>query len=109
MIQTDIPCWLGTTNAFLQDHLSDKENFREEIFRTEDGSIIITAEKHEDFEDKSNKKYLRRERHSSSRIQRAFYLGDIDEDKIKANLVDGTLNITVPAKTEQSKKMITIE
>ena len=40
---------------------------------------------------------------------RSFYLGDIDEDRIKANFVDGTLKITVPAKAEESKKTITIE
>ena len=77
---------------------------------TEDGSIIITAEKHEDFEDKANKKYLRRERHSSSRIQRVFYLGDMDESSIKASFNNGVLKIEASKKEiESNRKQIDID
>ena len=77
----------------------------------EDGSIIISAEKNEDSkEDNKDKKYLRRERHFHSRVQRAFYLGDIDEDNIKASFDNGVLKVTVPKKhIESNKKCIEIE
>lgn len=77
---------------------------------TEDGSIIITAEKKEDEVDNSNKKYLRRERHSSSSIQRAFYLGDIDESSIKASFNNGVLKIEASKKEiESNRKQIDID
>ena len=77
----------------------------------EDGNIIITAEKKEDSkEEDKNKKYLRRERHFHSRTQRAFYLGDIDEDNIKATFDNGVLKVTVPKKQiESNRKLIDIE
>ena len=77
---------------------------------TEDGSIIITASKEENEEENNGKKYLRRERHFSSKYQRAFYLGDIDEENIKANFNNGILKITVPKKAiESNKKLIDID
>lgn len=76
----------------------------------EDGSIIITAEKKEDKEDKSDRSYLRRERHFHSRVQRAFYLGDIDENNIKASFDNGLLKIEISKKEiESNKKLIDIE
>ena len=77
----------------------------------EDGNIIITAEKNENSkEEDKNKKYLRRERHFHSRTQRAFYLGDIDEDNIKATFDNGVLKVTVPKKQiESNRKLIDIE
>jgi len=77
----------------------------------EDGNIIITAEKKEDDkEENKDKKYLRRERHFHSKTQRAFYLGDIDEDNIKASFDNGVLKITVPKKQiESNRKYIDIE
>ena len=77
----------------------------------EDGNLIITAEKKEDSkEEKDEKKYLRRERHFHSRVQRAFYLGDIDEDSIKATFENGVLKVEVPKKQiESNRKYIDIE
>ena len=77
----------------------------------EDGNIIITAEKKEDSkEENEDKKYLRRERHFHSRVQRAFYLGDIDEDSIKASFENGVLKVEVPKKKlESNRKYIDIE
>ena len=87
--------------------------FKKEDIKIEadDGNIIITAEKHiDEKEDNKNKKYLRRERHLHSKTQRAFYLGDIDEDSIKASFDNGILKITVPKKQIESKrKYIDIE
>ena len=77
----------------------------------EDGNIIITDEKKEDNkEENEDKKYLRRERHFHSKVQRAFYLGDIDEDNIKASFNNGILTVEVPKKQiESNKKYIDIE
>ncbi len=72
------------------------------------GTLTIKAKKEFKKDEHEGKKYLRRERRLSS-IERSFYLGDIDEDSIKAEFKDGTLNITVPAKAEAAKKTITIE
>ena len=84
----------------------NKEDIKVEA---EDGSIIITASKEENEEDK-NKKYLRRERHFKTRTQRAFYLGDIDEENIKASFNNGVLKVTVPKKqVESNKKLIDID
>ena len=84
----------------------NKEDIKVEA---EDGNIIITAEKEEN-EEKTDKKYLRRERHFSSKYQRAFYLGDIDEENIKASFNNGILKVEVPKKKiESNKKLIDIE
>ena len=86
----------------------NKEDIKVEA---EDGNIMITAEKKEDNkEEKDDKKYLRRERHFHSKVQRAFYLGDIDEDAIKANFINGVLKVEVPKKQiESQRKCIDIE
>ncbi len=72
------------------------------------GTLTIRAKKEFKKEEHEGKKYLRRERRFST-VERSFYLGDIDEDKIKASFEDGTLKITVPAKTEEAKRTISIE
>ena len=86
----------------------DKEDIKVEA---EDGNIIITAEKKEySKEENDDKKYLRRERHFHSKVQRAFYLGDIDEENIKASFSNGVLKVEVPKKTiESNRKYIDIE
>jgi len=86
----------------------DKEDIKVEA---EDGNIIITAEKKEDKkEEDENKKYIRRERHFRNKVQRAFYLGDIDEDNIKATFENGVLKVEVPKKQiESNRKYIDIE
>ena len=72
------------------------------------GTLTIKAKKEFKKEEHEGKKYLRRERRFNS-VERSFYLGDIDDEKIKASFEDGTLKITVPTKVEESKKTITIE
>ena len=86
----------------------NKEDIKVEA---EDGNIIITAEKKEDSkEENDDKKYLRRERHFRSKVQRAFYFGDIDEEEIKASFENGVLKVTVPKKKiESNRKYIDIE
>lgn len=72
------------------------------------GTLTIKAKKVFNKEEHEGKKYLRHERRFSN-VERSFYLGDIDEDKINASFTDGTLKITVPTKAESQKKIITIE
>ena len=72
------------------------------------GTLTVRAKKIFNKEEHEGKKYLRRERRFNN-VERSFYLGDIDEERINAKFNDGTLLITVPTKAEAEKKMITIE
>ena len=70
---------------------------------------LIGAEKKQEKEEKEDKKYIRRERFYG-KVSRSFYLGDIDEDGIKAEFRDGTLKVVAPKKDENiSKKVINID
>jgi len=74
----------------------------------DNGTIIISAEKTEETNEDDSKKYLRRERFYG-KVSRSFYLGEIDEDSIKAEFKDGTLKVTASKKDENvSKKYINI-
>lgn len=72
------------------------------------GTLTISAKKVFKKEEHEGKKYLRRERRYNN-VERSFYLGDIDEDKINASFTDGTLKIVVPTKAESQKRIISIE
>ena len=73
------------------------------------GTLTITAESKKEEIDKS-RKYLHRERKMYGKVQRSFYLGDIDEENIKAKFNDGILKIGVPKKQEEeTKKLIDID
>ena len=71
------------------------------------GTITIRAKKVFNKEEHDGKKFLRRERRFNN-VERSFYLGDIDDEKINASYNDGTLKIVVPTKAESQKKIITI-
>lgn len=75
----------------------------------EDGNLTITASN--ETVEKENKKYLRKERVSISKCTRSFYLGDISEDEIKAEFIDGILKISVPKENKEinHKKIISID
>ena len=73
-----------------------------------DNYLTITAEKNNE-EKEEEKNYIRRER-VYGKYQRSFYVGDLDNENIKAAFSDGTLKITIPKKEEaESKKIIEIE
>ena len=73
------------------------------------GTLNITAEKSEEEHDEE-KNYIRRERTFYGKYQRSFYLGDVDEENIKASFDKGTLTISVPKRIEQTtKKSIEIQ
>ena len=91
--------------------LMDAPGFKKEDISIEfdKGNLKIVLSHKE--EEKNEKKYVRRERTSFTRCERSFYLGDINEDKIKAEFKDGILKISVPKdeKPEASKKLISID
>ena len=64
-----------------------------------------------DSDEKENKKYVRRERHSFTKCERSFYVGDVSEEDIKAKFKNGILEISVPKeeKKKEDKKIIMIE
>lgn len=72
------------------------------------GYITITAIK-EQKQDKEEKNIIRKERFYGT-LERKFYVGDVDEDNIKALFNNGELKITVPKidKTK-NKKVINID
>lgn len=73
------------------------------------GTLTINAEKKEEKEEKDDKKYIRRERFYG-KLTRSFYLGDIEEENIKAEFKDGTLKVVAPKKDENmNKKIINID
>lgn len=76
----------------------------------EEGYLKVEAIKEEN-EEKNETNFIRRERHYGS-CSRTFYLGDVNEEQIKANYTNGILNITVPKLTEtvvDKVRTITIE
>ena len=75
----------------------------------DNGYLTITAEKQEERNDDKDKKYIRRER-VYGKYQRSFSFGDIDEDAIKAEFVQGMLKITIPKKeAKETKRIINID
>ena len=73
----------------------------------ENDYLTITAEKSNEDEDK-DKNYIRHER-SYGKYQRAFYLGDVDKEKIEANFENGILKVSMPKKEEVKSSKQTIE
>lgn len=77
----------------------------------ENGYLTIRAEKSEkESEDGKENRYVRKERSVS--CQRSYYIGDTEEDAIKAKYDKGVLTVTLPKKEEKKpepKKNIAIE
>jgi HSP20 family molecular chaperone IbpA len=90
----------------------DVPGFKKDDIKMElaDGYLTISAEKKEESKDE-DKNYIRRERTSYARCERKFYVGNIDDSKIKAEFKNGTLLVTVPKEEEpaDNKKYITID
>ena len=75
----------------------------------DNGYLKISAEKKFD-ENTSDKKYIHRERHMYQKCDREFYVGNIDEEDIKAEFKNGTLMISVPKEeSKNNKRLISIE
>lgn len=74
----------------------------------EKGYLTISAS-HNEEKNEEDKNYIRKER-TYGEAKRQFYVGDVDEEAIKANFNDGVLKVIVPKKEEISnKKKIEIE
>ena len=75
---------------------------------SKNGYLTVTAEKNSE-NNEDNKNYIRRER-SYGKYQRQFYMGDIEEEQIKAEFNNGILKVIAPKKEEIiTKKKIEIE
>lgn len=75
----------------------------------DNGYLRISAEKKFD-ENTDDKKYIHRERHMYQKCDREFYVGNIDEEDIKAEFKNGTLMISVPKEeSKNNKRLINIE
>ena len=86
-----------------------KEDVKISLFN---GTMTISAERHESNEEKDSKgRLLRQERYSGS-CSRSFYVGDaIKETDVTASFNDGVLKIEIPTakkKEEEEKKFISI-
>lgn len=83
----------------------DKQNIDIDVDK---GYLTISVKK-EESNDSETKNYIRRERSFGS-YQRQFYIGDVQEELIKAEFNNGILKINVPKKEEiNTKKKIEIE
>ncbi len=75
---------------------------------TDKGYLTITASKDDEKVDEG-KNYIRKER-NYGKYQRQFYLGNVNENEIKADFKNGTLTIIAPKNKEiDTKKTIEIE
>ena len=68
----------------------------------DNGYLTIQAQKTND-EDAKKKHFIRKERTYYS-AKRSFYVGDIQEEEIKASMVNGELHIEIP---KEEKKVVT--
>lgn len=91
--------------------VADVPGFKKEDIKLElnNGYLTISAEKSND-EEEDNKKYIRRERYYAKEM-RQFYVGEVDESKVKAEFKDGLLKVSVPKeeKEKDNKKYIDID
>ena len=81
-----------------------KEDYN--IHLSEDNELVISMEKKSENkeEDKTNRKYLRRE-FSYSKFQQALILpDDVEKERISANVTDGVLTIELPKRTPEEKQ-----
>lgn len=75
----------------------------------EDGYLTVSAEKQEKEESGEKKNYIHRERSFSAK--RSFYVGDVEEETVKAKYENGVLTLIVskPDETKKLAKGIAIE
>lgn len=72
----------------------------------DNGYLIIETGK-KGFKSSDESRYIRRER-STSITSRSYYVGEVDEKEIKANLKDGLLNVCVPLTSRTNKRQIEV-
>lgn len=91
LMRTDIK---ETDNEYLLDVELPGLNKDEVKISLDDGYLTISASKTENKEDAQNK-YIRKEIYTSKQ-ERSFYVGNVDENKIQASFENGILKISVP-------------
>jgi len=70
--------------------------------------LTIEVEKQEE-NNNEEKNYIRKERRNK-KISRSFYIGNVDEEMVKAEFQNGTLKVTIPKiEKEINKKTVEIE
>ncbi len=78
----------------------------------QDGYLNVSAVRNENKEEKDERgNIIRQERYQGS-LSRSFYVGDIDEEDVKAKFENGELKISFPSvkpQIEERKKSIMIE
>ena len=93
------------------DHIeADMPGMKKEDIKVElnDGYLTIGATKEENNEEK-DKNFIKKERFYG-KLERKFYIGDVNEDEVNAEFTDGVLKIQVPKEDkERNKKMIDIK
>lgn len=93
-------------NLVIEAHLPNFEQ-KDINVHMDEGSLIVSAERHEKDEDK-DKQYVVRES-SSSFYRRIALPKRADADKIKASLDDGVLHVTIPLTPLPEPKKISID
>ena len=89
----------------------DIPGFKKEDINIEcdNGVIKISCEKKEEENEEDDKKYIRKER-VYEKCERSFNFGDIKEDEIEAEFIDGTLKLVIPKQEKvDTKKSIEIK
>ena len=72
--------------------------------------LTVKVEKKEFDEDDVEKEYIKKERSMYEQYERSFYIGSIDENKIKAKFENGILKLNIPKVQEElTRKKIEIE
>ena len=69
--------------------------------------LTISANRNEENETKENN-YIYRERHVG-KVQRSFYIDNIDRDKIQAKFQDGILHVQLPKQKDTKKPYQSIQ
>ena len=87
-----------TEDAYLIE--ADLPGVKKEAVKVEyENHYLTISAKNEDTVEQKDEDFVRRERHYGE-FRRSFYVDNIDENNIAANLADGVLKVTLP---KQSK------
>lgn len=81
---------------------------KEDIEVEMDDNYLTISANNEEYEEKEEAGYIRRERRKGSYC-RSFYIENIKDDEIEAEYNDGILEITLPKKEETVSKKKTID
>lgn len=72
-------------------------------------TLTVTATRHSSNTEKDDKGNIITHERTEGRVQRSYYLPEVALDKIKAQVDDGVLKITLPKSENSDKQQITID